>query len=321
MKTFACLILASAAVLAADYPSTEISNGQIRMKLYLPEGDNPSYQGTRFDWAGIAYSIQYEGHEFAGRWYPKHDPKIHDALTGPVEEFLEDDSAHGYDEAKRGGTFVRIGVGSVRRPAGEKTYQRFQTYEIVDGGRRTFHKSKDAVVFVHELAHENGYGYRYTKTIRLAEGQPEFTIEHVLKNTGRRAIVTDQYNHNFFVMDDTTTGPGVSIVFPFEPKARQDLHGRAEIKGRSLEYLKDLQPGGEDVATEIDGFSPGDYDFRIENRKAGAGVRIRGDRPLSKIYFWSIRSVACPEPYIHLRVEPDKEIRWTLTYDLYTLAR
>lgn len=323
MKTLAALMIVGSILSAGDYPSAQLTNGSIKMMLYIPQGDQSSYQGTRFDWSGIAHSIRFDGHEFAGRWYPTHDPKIHDALTGPVEEFLAGNSAHGYEEAKPGGTFVRIGVGAVLRPAGETEYQRFKTYEIVDPGHRTFEKTKDKAVFVHELTHESGYAYRYTKTIRLVPGKPEFTIEHVLRNTGKRVIETDQYNHNFFVMDDTTIGPGVSIVFPFQPKAGRDLQGIAEIRGHALEFLRDLQPGGESVSTEIDGFGTGvsDYDFRVENRKAGAGVRIRGDQPLSKVFFWSIRTVACPEPYIHLKVEPGQEIRWTLTYDLYSLSR
>jgi len=206
------------------------------------------------------------------------------------------------------------------RPARANT-QRFQTYEIVDPGSRTFHQSPNSAVFEHELKHESGFGYRYTKTIRLAEGKPEFTLEHVLRNTGTRVIETDQYNHNFFVIDDTTTGPGVSIVFPFQPKAARDLEGKAQIRGHALQFLRELNPGGESVSTEIEGFgsTAADYDFRIEKRKAGAGVRIRGDQPLSKIFFWSIRTVACPEPYIHLRVEPGQEARWTITYELYEI--
>ncbi len=322
MKALSCLIFCMAVASAADYPSARISNGQIEMRLYVPAGDRSSYQGTRFDWSGIIYSLRYGGHEFTGRWYPKHDPKIHDALTGPVEEFLAPgESAHGYAEAQPGATFVRIGVGAVRKPAGETAYQRFQTYEIVDPGTRKFQQSGDSATFEHELKHESGYGYRYTKTVRLAKGKPEFTLEHVLRNTGTRVIETDQYNHNFFVIDDTPTGPGVSVVFPFEPKAVRDLEGKAEIRGHALQFLRELNPGGESVSTEIEGFGPGakDYDFRIENRKAGAGVRIRGDQPLSKIFFWSIRTVACPEPYIHLRVEPGQEVRWTITYDLYEI--
>src|SRR6185369_10963015 len=116
---------------AADFPEAEISKGVIKAKLNLPKQGPASIQETRFDWSGIVYSLQYKNHEFFGQWYAKHDPKIHDAITGPVEEFRGADGALGYTEAKPGGTFVRIGAGVVRKPD-EPAYRQFQTYEIVD---------------------------------------------------------------------------------------------------------------------------------------------------------------------------------------------
>src|SRR5216684_6586507 len=105
---FACL---SACLLSAqDYPKSEISNGLIHAELMLPDRQNGSYRGTRFDWSGIISSLQFGGHEYFGRWYERHDPRIHDAITGPVEEFLLNNSALGYEAAKPGGVFVRIGV-------------------------------------------------------------------------------------------------------------------------------------------------------------------------------------------------------------------
>ena len=62
-----------------------------------------------------------------------------------------------------------------------------------------------------------------------------------------------------------------------------------------------------------------DYDFRIENSKTGAGVRITGDQPLVKVNFWAISTVASVEPYILLRIAPGKEAHWTIRYDFYTL--
>jgi hypothetical protein len=59
--------------------------------------------------------------------------------------------------------------------------------------------------------------------------------------------------------------------------------------------------------------------MRIENRKSGAGVRITGDRPIEKINFWSIRTVACPEPYVHMNIEPGREFKWRIGYEFYTL--
>ncbi len=57
----------------------------------------------------------------------------------------------------------------------------------------------------------------------------------------------------------------------------------------------------------------------VENSEAKAGVREIGDRPLSSIYFWSIRSTVCPEGYIHMRIEPGKTFKWKITYRFYTL--
>ncbi len=49
-------------------------------------------------------------------------------------------------------------------------------------------------------------------------------------------------------------------------------------------FLKEFAKG-QTVFTEVEGFgaTAKDYDFRIENRKTGAGVRITGDRPLPKL--------------------------------------
>jgi hypothetical protein len=69
-----------------------------------------SYRGARFDWSGIISSLQYQGHEYFGQWYKHHDPTIHDAVTEPLMEFRTNDSWLGYEEAKPGDAFVRIGI-------------------------------------------------------------------------------------------------------------------------------------------------------------------------------------------------------------------
>jgi hypothetical protein len=298
--------------LAADFPEATISNGTVTAKLMLPDGQNGSYRGTRFDWSGIIASLTYKDHEYFGQWYPKHDPKIHDAITGPVEEFLSNDAGLGYAEAKPGATFVRIGVGAVRKPD-EKAYRRFETYEIVDPGKRTLRQGKTWIEFGHQIS-AAGYSYDYRKTIRLQKDG--FTIEHVLKNTGAKPIDTLVYNHNFFVIDKEVVGPGIAIRFAWTPKPDKPFENGGEISGQEIRYTKELQTG-ETVAADLSGFGP--FDFRIENRKALAGVHITSDSPLAKLYFWSIRTVACPEPYIHIAVAPKAAINWQIRFVVYTL--
>jgi hypothetical protein len=57
----------------------------------------------------------------------------------------------------------------------------------------------------------------------------------------------------------------------------------------------------------------------VENQKLGVGVRQTGDHPLSKLYFWSVRTTVCPEAYIDLKVAPGQEATWRISYDFYTL--
>jgi hypothetical protein len=314
-------LVAASASRADDAPSAEITNGLVTARLYLPDPVRGHYRGTRFDWAGDIYSLRYAGHEFSGPWFDSYDPLRHDAIMGPVEEFLSGESSLGYAEAKPGDGFVRIGVGVVRKPE-EKPYERFRTYEIVDAGKRTTVPERDRITFEHELSGPGGYAYVYRKTIALLPGQPVMTIAHSLRNVGKRPIETEQYNHNFFVLDQAATGPDTSVRFAFDPQGTTDrgLGQLALLRGRELVFPNELAPK-ESVFTELTGFgsTPEHYDIRVENRKAGTGVRIQGDRPLEKLVFWAIRTTACPEPYVKLRVEPGQEEAWTLRYELYEL--
>lgn len=313
------IILIAASAVAADYPQAEISNGVLRARLHLPDAQDGSYQGTRFDWSGNIYSLEFKGHEYFGKWYERHDPKIHDAITGPVEEFRSGDAGLGYHEARPGGTFIRIGVGVVRKPD-EPAYQTFRTYEIVDSGKWTVKQGRDWIAFTHQLAGPGGYAYEYTKRVRLKKAG--LILDHALRNTGDRAIDTLQYNHNFFVIDNQTVGPDVAVRFAFEPRAKRNLGGLAELRGRDLVYSRELVKG-ESVFTEMEGYgdSRRDNEFWIENRKSGAGVRIKGDRPLARLVFWSIRTVACPEPYIRLTVDPGRTVKWTTAYEFYLTGK
>lgn len=314
------LALVLLAQVAAPAPQTEIAGGRIRAKLYVPSAESGYYRGTRFDWSGAIHSLTWNGHEYFGQWFEKYDPKLHDAITGPVEEFLTGDSALGYEQAKPGETFVRIGVGAVRKPE-ETAYRRFATYDIVDPGTWRVDKNKDSIAFLHELSGKNtgGYAYVYRKRMRL-DGD-RLILDHTLKNTGQKPIATTVYNHNFFTLDGRTTGPDFAVGFRFAPRAARALNGLADVRGREIVFLREFERG-QTVFTEVEGFgaSASDYDIRIENRKTGAGVHITGDRPLAKLLFWSAVKTVCPEPYIDASVEPGKETTWRITYEFYAVG-
>jgi hypothetical protein len=307
--------------MAAEPPEAAVSNGAIRARVYLPDAENGYYRGTRFDWSGAIASLEYKGHTYFGQWFPRYDPKLHDSITGPVEEF----AALNYAEAKPGETFVKIGVGVLKRPD-EPRYAFRNPYELLDTGKWSIRKGADFVEFTHELRDpQSGYAYLYRKTVRLVNGKPQMVLEHNLKNTGTKFIDTNVYNHEFFMLDSQPTGPDVSVTFPFEIKGAREMNGLAVARGKQIVYLKTLEEAGngrQTASSPIEGFSSDakDFDIRVENRKSGAAVRITADRPLSRINFWSIRTTVCPEAYVAMKIEPGQEFSWRLTYDFYTLT-
>jgi len=308
----ACLA-ASSAARQESFPSADISGGRVRAKIYLPDPDRGYYRATRFDWSGAIASLEWNGHSFFGQWFQRHDPKINDAITGPVEEF----SSVGYDEASPGDRFVRIGVGAIQKPE-EPRYRQFSTYEIADTGKWTVNKRPDAVEFIHQLGDSNGYAYEYRKTVSIRGDS--LTLDHRLRNTGRKTISTTVYDHDFFMIDNQPTSQDFLVRFTFEPKPVSPLNDLVEIRGREFVYLREFQPR-QSFQTELTGFgtSARDYDFRVENRKVGVGVRQTGDRPLSKINVWAPRTTVCPEGFIDLRVDPGRETTWRITYRFYRL--
>jgi hypothetical protein len=295
------------------FPTAEVASDRLQATVYLPDARTGYYRGTRFDWSGAIASLRWNGHEFFGRWFERHDPLGHDGITGPVEEFQAGDSSVGYADAPAGGTFVRIGVGHVRKPD-EPAYRRFATYDIVDAGRWAIEQGPGRLTFVHTLAESNGYAYVYRKTMRL-EGDM-LVLDHSLRNTGRKRIETSVYNHNFFTIDRRPTAPPITVRFPFPPRATRAIEPLAELNGQELRFRKELGKG-ENVFTEIEGFGPtvADYDFRLEHRETGARVRIRANRPLTKLVFWSAPRTVCPEPYVDASVDPGNETTWQITYE------
>ena len=297
------------------FPETEITNGLIRTRLYLPDSNKGYYQATRFDWSGIISSLEYEGHSFYGQWFEKYSPTTHDAIMGPVEEF----APIGYSEARTGESFLKIGVGALARPD-ESEYNSFKLYTITNPGKWRIRTKADQVQYVQEL-NDKEYSYEYHKTIQLTKGKPELVLIHTLKNTGKKTIETTVYNHNFLVIDNQATGPGFVVNFPDNIKGAGRGFGEiARIQDNKLIFLRELNQGESvycDGLLRLNNNTP-DYDLNLENSKTGAGVRIRCDQPILKLVFWASLKTVCPEPYIHIKVEPGKEFNWKISYEYYS---
>ena len=172
------------------------------------------------------------------------------------------------------------------------------------------------------LKTKNGLAYEYSKTVRLVEQGPGVVLEHVFKNTGTQPIETTVYNHNFFVIDKEPTGPNISTKFPYPIKAEGRGFGDLiMVENKALIFSRKLEKGENVYTAGIEGFQPRaeDYQFNIENKNSGAGVKISADRPLLKLAYWACHSTACPEPFLDIKVAPGQTYTWAIKYEFYEL--
>lgn len=317
-----------------DHPKAPLTNGKLDALVFLPDARNGYYRSTRFDRSGVVGCVSLNGHKFFGEWFTQYDPLKNDSITGPVEEFRSDDGpmrtdparpgepyappgAIGYKEARPGEDFLKPGVGVLAK-WNDAPYQFGGAYPIVDTGTWKVRVGKRSVRFRQVLRGPDGYAYLYEKTLTLSKNEPVMTLQHRLKNTGKKTIETYVYDHDFFMLDGKPTGPGMVVRFGFEPKPQSEIGAAARIEGKDLVYVDALAVGKE-VAGYLTGYSDDarDFDFTVEDTRSKIGVQQTSDHPIARLYFWSTQRTICPEGYIKLDLPPGKTSHWTLRYRFF----
>jgi len=294
------------------YPSITLSSASLSANIALPEVGG-YYQGTRFDHSGLIRTVSFENHTFFGEWKPSHMPSEHDAVAGPAEEFGMQKPL-GYEEARVGKPFYKIGVGALRKTkAGD--YLFFGTYPLIDRGTWTVTHGESWAQFIHEINGERGWAYRYTKRVELQEDKPMLVITHILENTGVKTIDTNQYCHNFVCIDNEPIGANYKVRFDFEPQIKDEPFQRfSTVEADTMTFPKPLEKA---IYTEF--ATPNtDIFMRIENTKSGAALEIRGDHPASEWHIYAVSSAFCPEPFQSLIVPAGEETIWRTSYEFST---
>lgn len=284
----------------------ELKKGSMRLLLADPLAADPYYRGTRFDRSGVILNLEYAEHSYVRPWYRRYDPFMHDAVSGPSEEFTQ----IGYDAAAPGDTFLKIGVGLLRRD--DAPYNRFNLYEVVDSGRVSVEKKDDSALFRQEL--EGVYDY-YKKVEILDDGR--LIICHKLLNLGKELLDFYVYSHNFFILDGSSVGRATHFGFPFHPegdwRAEYDC---VRLTENGIAFNRDLLEGESVFMGNL--HSPDgpvqDFIFTLANSDNGLRVEGKCDRKVAYSVFWSNHDVACIEPYVPLCVKPGSAVSWNLEY-------
>ena len=300
----------------ADHPRATIGNGSISAVVFLPDQERGYYRGARFDWAGLIGCASLHGHTFFGEWFKQYDPNISDAVTGPAEEFRHPTSELGYDEAAPGGSFLKIGVGVLQR-IDARPYRFGGSYPVLDHGTWTVKTGKRSITFRQQLQSKIGYAYVYEKTLSL-DGDT-ITMTHSLHNTGEKPLDTAVYSHDFFMLDQQPTGPGMELRLPFVPVPDTPLPDSAKIEGKTIRIVAPVE-ASHGIGAYVTGFSDqtSDFDFTFEDTTRGIGVQETGSAPLVRMYLWATPKTFCPEGYLGIHVAPGQTQTWIMRYRLFT---
>lgn len=296
----------------SDFPRLVLDNGEITVSLYLPDAERGYYRGTRFDWSGIIERVDYGSHRFYAPLHAEHNPEGQDSVSGPAEEFAMF-RPMGFDEAAAGESFVKIGVGLLRKgDAGEYLFH--GDYEIIRAGVWQIDSGPDWVEFAQDFEAERGWAYRYRKTIRLVPGLPELVIAHRLENSGAKTIDINNYNHNFTLIDGTPYGPDYRVEFPFASETPVPINELAWFRANAIEVEQAL--GEKSLWIQLfEGEDPGDYNAAlVRNLRTGAAVEFKGDAPITRMVFWAVERAASPEPFIRILLPPGQSQEWSSRY-------
>lgn len=298
------------------YPHAYLNNGALDALVFLPDASSGYYRSVRFDWSGMLAQVRWMQHTFFEPWEHSNElsesPKAHDPNgtgdgAGIAEEFR---NPLGFDAARPGDLFVKVGVGLLVRPD-EKPYHFARAYELGHAAPWQVTTGKDRVSFVQTLHTDLGFGYVYTKKIVLERGA-SLVATHELRNTGDKRILTDIYCHDFFQLDGQTAGPGYTVEFasPIQPKA--DLEGRAEARDTKVRILHSFR------GTDSLGFpilvDDSRNEFTVSNLHTSTRIRVAGTRQLASFYLWTSENAVCPEPMVDIDLQPGETARWDNRY-------
>ncbi|GKY98497.1 hypothetical protein MPSEU_000806800 [Mayamaea pseudoterrestris] len=343
----------------------ESLEGDLSVVVYLPDGLKPDedtyYYSSRFDHGSMIGSIRYKGHVLfdARTWKQPHNVNWPESGIGLAAEFgVGDDGAFcyfqcgwkasegvtngvlGYQQAKLGESFLKIGVGELIKGTcpicdSAEDYRFNSPYLFasppewkITGMAETQLKLEHQALMT-DKDHVQ-YGYKLDKEITLRGNTLEVTS--TLTNLGQQPLSTAWYSHNFFTCDGTAVGPGYEASLYLQGTQGLPLYEEpatwswstpikqyAQIKERLgsiyLNLLRDVDPGIR-IKSEFmdDGQTKGGFLIRACDTQITSSLHMHNDDIREQMYAYGLyveRGTFSPEPMILIHLEPGEAKSWT----------
>ena len=286
----------------------QLNNDRLAIEIAMP---GTAYAGSRFDWTGFITQVRLDSrHTFAA--YESIIPGEGSGGIGFCNEFGLN-SPIGYDEAKIGGGYLKIGIGTVIRyddRPGDRT--QMLDLKIADRAEISWEHTETEAVFRAVNPEINGYRCTLQKRISLSDSC--VTIAYNLKNTGRKRIQTEEYLHNFLCIDGQNLGPNYRISMAIRPDEKMlEASSRFQpelIIGEDCLSLSRVYEGKAFYLKGKAAVSGAEYSWEISEETTGCSVcEIDSFKP-DCMAVWGTKYTVAPEVFVPIDLAPVEECSW-----------
>ncbi|MEL6823230.1 MAG: hypothetical protein AAFP70_15830 [Calditrichota bacterium] len=287
-----------------------LKNDQLEVHIDLP-GENYSF--SRFDQTGKITEVRYKNIRVSTT-----------ELTDTQDEHLFGkafynefgiDTALGFDEADIGGWFHKIGVGLLKKEDDEYLFHKpyaIQPAEFEVGNET------DKLKMICRSQAVLGYAYVLKKEIELQDNR--FILRYHLHNTGEKAIVTDEYAHNFTAINDALMGPGYQLSFSFPLNTEKfdaivNPENAINIGQQGFSFMG--SPTEQFFFSNLTGSRSSPAKWELRDLKNKIGISETGSFQTSKVNLWGWKHVISPELFYRIELQPGQSAEWSRTYEVF----
>lgn len=307
-----------------------LSNGNLNVEVMDPLAPDRQDRFVRF--SPMAWIIQANYRETDYFYAPtnptappwNNDPNRYPAGS-PMEFDLGDFNVRppGFDQARVGGEFVKIGVGILER-IDNQNYNQGKAYTLAQEATTSVSWEQDRATFSQTLPRPSTTGYRYELETTMQLFGNQVLLEYELTNNGTRSFQTTQYLHNFTSMNGSSPNANSEVEVPWSFTAQGNLSDVLEQQGNKLVYENGINRSRKPVIP-VDNLGNAPYEFTVRqtdlNEQYIASAKLPADNPGATaeplgISIWndSAGIQFSPEQFVLLSLEPGKSISWSRTY-------
>ncbi len=289
-----------------------LKNNDLEIVLDLP---HENYTSSRFDWTGKIVKVKFQNILLSGNEITDVNQE-NNFGKGFYNEFGID-TALGFDEAKNGEWFHKIGVGLLKKE--DDKYLFHKNYKIKPAKFSSIIDS-NRILMTCRSEYVNGYSYILKKELELFENK--FKISYKLKNTGEKVIMTNEYNHNFICINKDFIGKNYELKFPFHLKPEKFIEYVNQDKEVEIEQYKikfNSIPKKPFFFSNLSGNESIDATWELINIPNKIIVSEKGNFQTNRVNLWGHKHIISPELFMNLHIKPGKSFGWDRIYSVKKL--